>query len=51
MTNKGLYKGKPIEEYTKEELEDIVVELGLLYTRSLEEAKDDRQGMVQNRFN
>lgn len=36
-TKKGFYRGKPLEEYTKEELEDIVVVLGKLYTAILEE--------------
>ena len=37
VRTKGLYRGKPIEEYTKEELEDIAVELGEAYNEVLKE--------------
>jgi len=41
--SKGKYKGKEVEEMTREELIEAVLNLGYLYTKQLNEKWDEMQ--------
>lgn len=40
-SRKSTYRGKPLEEYTKDELIVILEEMGLMYQQQLKSAHDD----------